>query len=260
MDQRPPHYAYRAPSPPVPPMTTPTVSTALYSAAWPHHPDGAYRPLLPGTVAWPTSDHGQTSTAGPCSSPFSEPPSLSQLGFTQPGNAYRWWVNQPGYASYSPFTCSVPTCNPDSETQDCRLPLSQTGEMQMPAVGLGQIPAQAAMQGQILGPRQMPASGASQGPGHVESQMPLPGESQMPLSGESQMPDVGGSQTTHEEDVAMLGTDQLAPGSPQGMDSDDDQHPPPAGEVGEEVAGDPATQHIGTGQIRLMGKYICRHP
>jgi hypothetical protein len=86
----------------------------------------------------------------------------------------------------------------------------------------------------------MPASGASQGPGHVESQMPLPGESQMPLSGESQMPDVGGSQSTHEEDVAMLGTDQLALDSPQGMDSDDDQQPPPAGEVGEEVAGDPA--------------------
>jgi hypothetical protein len=37
----------------------------------------------------------------------------------------------------------------------------------------------------------------------------------MPLSGESQMPDVGGSQTTHKEDVAMFGTDQLAPGSPQ---------------------------------------------
>jgi hypothetical protein len=50
----------------------------------------------------------------------------------------------------------------------------------------------------------------------------------------------GGSQSTHEEDVAMLGTDQLAPGSPQDMDSDDDQQPPPAGGVGEEVAGDPA--------------------
>jgi hypothetical protein len=61
-----------------------------------------------------------------------------------------------------------------------------------------------------------------------------------PLSGESQMPDVGGSQSTHEEDVAMLGTDQLAPGSPQDMDSDDDQQPPLAGGVGEEVAGDPA--------------------
>jgi hypothetical protein len=79
---------------------------------------------------------------------------------------------------------------------------------------------------------------------------------QMPLSGESQMPDVGGSQSTHEEDVAMLGTNHVAPGSPQDMDSDDDQQPPAAGGVGEEVAGDPATQHIGIAQIRLMGKYI----
>jgi hypothetical protein len=265
MDQRLPPYAYRAPRPPVPPMTTPTDSTAVYTAAWPHHPDGAYRPLFPGMVAVPTSDHEQTSTAGPCSSPLSELPTLSQIGFTQPGNAYRWWVREgmgsQGYTSYFPYTYSVPsTCNPDSETQDGRLPLSQTGEMQMPDVGLRQIPAQGAMQGQILGARQMPASGASQGPGHVESQMSLPGESQVPLSGESQMPDVGGSQSTHEEDVAMLGTDQLAPGSPQGMDSDDDQQPPPAGGVGEEVAGDPATQHIGIEQIRLMGKYIFRHP
>jgi len=60
----------------------------------------------------------------------------------------------------------------------------------------------------------MPTSAASQGPGHVESQMPLPGESHVPLSGESQMPDLGGSQSTYEEDVAMLGTDQLAPDSP----------------------------------------------
>jgi hypothetical protein len=152
MDQRPPPYAYRAPRPPVPPMTTPTDSTALYTAAWPHHPDGAYRPLMPGTVAVLTSDHGQTSTAGPCSSPLSELPTLSQIGFTQPGNAYRWWVREgrgpQGYAPYFPYTYSVPsTCNPDSETQDDRFPLSQTGEMQMPAVGFGQIPAQAAMQG-----------------------------------------------------------------------------------------------------------------
>jgi hypothetical protein len=156
MDQRPPPYAYQVPRPPVPPMTTPTNSTALYTAAWPHHPDGAYRPLLPGTVAVPTSDHGQTSTAGPCSSPFSELPTLSQIGFTQPGNVARWWVREgmgsQGYAPYFPYTSSVPsTCNPDSETQDGRFPLSQTGEMQMPTVGFGQIPAQATMQGQILG-------------------------------------------------------------------------------------------------------------
>jgi hypothetical protein len=146
MDQRPPPYAYWAPRPPVPPMTTPTDSTALYTAAWPHHLDGAYRPLLLGTVAVSTSDHGQTSTARPCSSPLSELPTLSQIGFTQPGNVARWWVREgmgpQGYAPYFPYTYSVPsTCNPDSETQDGRFPLSQTGEMQMLAVGLGQISA-----------------------------------------------------------------------------------------------------------------------
>jgi hypothetical protein len=110
----------------------------------------------------------------------------------------------------------------------------------MPAVGLGHVPVQAAMQGQIIGLRKLPASTASQGPRPRECQMPLSGESQVPLSGESQMPDLGGSHSTHEEDVAMLGTDQLAPDSPQDMLSDDDQQPPPAGGVGEEVAGDPA--------------------
>jgi hypothetical protein len=44
------------------------------------------------------------------------------------------------------------------------------------------------------------------------------------------------------------------------MDSDDDQQPPPARGVGEEVAGDPATQYIGIEQIRLMSKYIFIHP
>jgi hypothetical protein len=58
----------------------------------------------------------------------------------------------------------------------------------------------------------------------------------------------------------MLGTDQLAPDSPQDILSNDDQQPPPAGGVGEEVAGDPATQHIDIEQIRLMGKYIFRQP
>jgi hypothetical protein len=128
--------------------------------------------------------------------------------------------------------------------------------------------AQAAMQGQIMGLRQLPASAASQGLGPGESQVPLSGESQVPisrksqvpLSGESQMPDLGGSQILHEWDVAMLGTDQLALDSPQDMLSDDDQQPPPAGGVGKEVAGDPATQHIHIDQIRLMGKYIFRHP
>jgi len=41
----------------------------------------------------------------------------------------------------------------------------------------------------------------------------------------------------------MLGTDQLAPDSPQDMLSDDDQQPPPTGGVGEEVAGDLAHRY-----------------
>jgi hypothetical protein len=76
-----------------------------------------------------------------------------------------------GYASYFsyPYSTGPMPCGSDSETQDDRFPLPQTGEMQMPAMGLGQS--------QIMGLRQMPASAASQGLG--------PGESQVPLSGES---------------------------------------------------------------------------
>jgi hypothetical protein len=166
-----------------------------------------------------------------------------------------------GLAPYFPFTYSVPmTCNPDSETKDGRFPLSQTGEMQMSAVGLGQIPAQAAMQGQIMGPRQMPASGASQGPGHVESQMPFFGESQVPLSGESQMPDLGGSQSTHEEDVANLQCCvpiSWPPIAPriwiQMMISSLHQREGLARRL-------QATQHIQIDHIRLMSKYIFKHP
>lgn len=58
----------------------------------------------------------------------------------------------------------------------------------------------------------------------------------------------------------MLGIDKLAPDSPQNMLSDDDQQPLPAGGVGEEVASDSATQYIEIEHIRLMGKYIFRHP
>jgi hypothetical protein len=49
----------------------------------------------------------------------------------------------------------------------------------------------------------------------------------------------------------MLGTDQLAPDSPQDMLSDDDQQPPPAGGVGEEglARRSQATQHIDIEQI-----------
>jgi hypothetical protein len=79
------------------------------------------------------------------------------------------------------------------------------------------------------------------------------------LHGESQMPDLRGSQIPHEGDVAMLAPDQLAPDSPQDMVSDDDQQPPPVEGVGEEHAGDPATQRIQIDQIPLMGKYIFIH-
>jgi len=182
MDQRPPLCAHRAPRPPVPPMTTPTDSTSLYTTAWPHHPDAAYRPLLLGTVAVPTSDHGHTSTVGYSSSPYSELPTLSQIGFTPPGNVVRWWVREGmgphGYAPYFPYTYTGPmACGSDSETQDDRFPLPQTGEMQMPASAVCQGPAP--------GESQVPLTG--------ESHVPLSGESQVPLSGENQMPDWGGA-------------------------------------------------------------------
>jgi len=44
------------------------------------------------------------------------------------------------------------------------------GEMQMPVVGLGQMPASATMQAQIMGLRQMLASAASQGLGRARCQ------------------------------------------------------------------------------------------
>jgi hypothetical protein len=81
----------------------------------------------------------------------------------------------------------------------------------------------------------------------------------VPLADESQMPDLGGSQLPHEGDVAMLGPDDLVPNSPQDMGSEDDEQPPLAGGVAEEVAGNPATQRIEIDQIRLMGKYIFKH-
>jgi len=110
MDQRPPPCAHRAPHLPVPPTTMRTALAPLYTAAWPHHPDAAYRPLLPDTVGVITSDHGQTSTAGYSCSPYSVPSTFSQMGIT--------------------FTGTTP-CGPDSETQDNRFPLSQPGKLQM---------------------------------------------------------------------------------------------------------------------------------
>jgi hypothetical protein len=124
-------------TPPTPALhDQPTDSTALYTTAWPHHPEVVYRPLLPGTVVVPTSDHGHISTAGCSSSPYSELQTLCQIGFTPPGNVTRWWLGEGmgphGYAPYFPYTYTPPTpCNPDNETQDDRVLLSQTGEMQM---------------------------------------------------------------------------------------------------------------------------------
>jgi hypothetical protein len=215
MDQRPPPCAHRASRLPVPSTTTPTTPVPLYTAAWPHHPDATYRPLMPSMVGVTTSNHGQTSTAGYSCSPYLVLLTFSQMGITSPGHdaISPHWANM-GYYLYT-FTGPTP-CNPDSETQDDKFPLSQPGEMQMPATGLRQMPALA------------------------ESHSQAPGESQVPLSGESQVPSLGESQMPHEEDSTMFGSDQLAPDSPQDMLSDDDQQPPPTEGVGEEHTGDPA--------------------
>jgi hypothetical protein len=152
MDQRPPGYAHRAPRLPVPPtttpghpMTTPTAPALLYTGAWPHHPGGSYRPLMPGTVGATTSAHGQTSGDG--YTPYSLPPTFSQMGITSPGHVDRWYVRDGhaltshlynvGYYQY-PFT-RPRLCGSDSETQDNRFPLPQSGEMQMPAAGMGPL-------------------------------------------------------------------------------------------------------------------------
>jgi hypothetical protein len=134
MDQIPPPCAHWAPRLPVPSTTTPTASAALYTAGWPHHPDAAYRTLLPGTVAVSTSDHGPTSTAGYSCSPYEMPLTFSQMGITSPGHVTRWWVREGmgphGYAPYFPYPYIGPmSCGSDSETQDDRFPLLQTEEM-----------------------------------------------------------------------------------------------------------------------------------
>jgi hypothetical protein len=184
MDQRPPPCAHRAPSLPVPPTTTPTASTPLYTAAWPHHPDAAYRPLMPSTVGTTTSDHGRASGAG--YSPYLLPPTFLHMGITSPGHVARWWAREghdagsPHWANmgYYPYPFTPPmSCNPDNKIQDDRFPLSQLGEMQMPATVLRQMPAPAERQGPV--PRE------SQVPVYGESQVLLSGESQVPLSGES---------------------------------------------------------------------------
>jgi hypothetical protein len=156
---------------PYPTTSTPAMLAALHTTPWPHHPDAVYRPLPPGTAGMSRSDPGQTSAAGYSPSPYS---TFSQLGITSPSHIDRWWEREchdpsrfPLYYPY-PLTPPMPV-NPDSETQDDRFPLSQPGEMPMPAMRLGQMSA--------------PAGG--QGPAPGESQVPVYGQSQLLLSGES---------------------------------------------------------------------------
>jgi len=137
MDQRPPPCAHRAPRLPMPSTTTPTTPAPLYTAAWPHYPDAAYRPLMSGTVGVTTSNHGQTSTAGYFSSQNSVPSTFSQMGITSPGHMTRWWARK-GHnwmsthssMPYFPYTYTGPTpCGSESETQDDRFSIPQMGEM-----------------------------------------------------------------------------------------------------------------------------------
>jgi hypothetical protein len=167
MDQRLSPCAHRAPRLPVPSTTTSTTQGSLYTAPWPHHPDGTYRPFLPGMAM---SDYRQTDSAGYFCSPYSAPPTFSQLGITSPGHVTRWWVQEghdrisPLWAnmSYTMYPWSGPTpCGSDSETQDDRFSLPQSRERQMLAIRM----------------RHMTALG--------ESQAPISGESRAPISGES---------------------------------------------------------------------------
>jgi hypothetical protein len=232
MDQRPPPCAHRAPCLLVPSTTTSTAQASLHTASWPYHPDATCRPFLPGTVRMTMSDHGQTSSAGYYCSPYSLPPTFSQMWITSPGHVTRWWAREghdgisPHWANmlYFPYTYTGPTpCGSDRETQDDRFSLPQPGERQMPATGV----------------RQMPTLGESQGSELGGSQAPISGETQVPLSGESHGSDLGESQMPHVGDFVML-----APDSPEDMLSDDDQQPPQGEGVGEEHARDPATQCI----------------
>jgi len=128
MYQRLPSCAHRAPCPPVPSTTTSTAQGSLYMVPWPHHPDCAYRPLLLGTAGVAMADHRQTGSAGYSCSPYSEPPSFSQLGISSPGHVTRWWVQKGhdeigqhswAHMPYTPYPWSGPApCGSDSETQD----------------------------------------------------------------------------------------------------------------------------------------------
>jgi hypothetical protein len=94
MDQRLSPCAHWAPRLPVPSTTTSIAQGSLYTAPWPHHPDRAYRPFLSGTAGMAMSNHGQTGSAGYSCSPYSVPPTFSQLGITSLGHVTRWWVRE----------------------------------------------------------------------------------------------------------------------------------------------------------------------
>jgi hypothetical protein len=130
MDQRPPSCAHRAPRPPVPPTTTSIAQAPLYTVPWPYQPDGVYRPLLPGMAGMTIVDHGQTNSVGYSCSPYSVPPTLSQMGITSAGHVTRWWVPE-GYDGMNPHHAYMPyflylytrptPCGSDSETQNDRI-------------------------------------------------------------------------------------------------------------------------------------------
>jgi hypothetical protein len=127
-------------------MPTSTAQGPLQTTPWPHHPDAAYRPLMLATARMTTSDHGQTSTVGYSSSPYSMHQTLSQMGIASPGHVTRWWVREGhdgenGGVSYWPFPYNRPMpCGSDSETQDDSFLLPQPTERQMPALVERQMP------------------------------------------------------------------------------------------------------------------------
>jgi hypothetical protein len=148
MDQRPHPCAHWAPRLPMPSMTTSTAQASLHTAPWPHHPNAAYSPVLPETAGMTSSDHGQTSSAGYYYSPYSVPPTFSQMGMTSPSHVTRWWAQEghdgisPHWANmpYFPYTYTGPTlCGFDSERKDDRFPLPQPRERQMPATRVRQM-------------------------------------------------------------------------------------------------------------------------
>jgi hypothetical protein len=92
MEQRPPSCAHKAPC-----MLVPSTSTFA-----PHHTEGAYRPLLPGT-AWFQAESGHGGFVGYSSLPSSMLLMLSQLGITSPGHVARHWTREGHTGIRSPY-------------------------------------------------------------------------------------------------------------------------------------------------------------